>query len=119
MPYGSTAKFEKLRSLAFGSVGANFTLIGSIFDFPVRVLFISNLTNQPVIFSDKSSNNGDGTSDGIILPANGHTVIDMMTNAPSTNAATFPKLLGMYAKHNGVAPTSGAVYVSGIYCKGD
>lgn len=113
MSYGSTAKFETMRSLAFGSIGAGFTIVGSAFTFPSRVLMVTNLTNQAIIFSD------DGVNNSFILTSNSAMIIDMMTNRTAIDNAQFPKYMGISAKHNGVAPTSGAVYVSSVFCKGD
>lgn len=113
MGYGSTAKFQAMKTLAFGSIGANYTVVDSPFDFQSRILIITNLTDESIIFSD------DNVTDCFILMANSAAIFDMMSNSSPINTATFPKLLTIYAKDAGVAPTSGAVYVSSVYCKGD
>jgi len=108
MGYPKKAIFENIKTAAFGAIGANYSAVGTAFSAPVRLIGISNLTNQNILFSD------DGTNDKVIIPPGGGKVFDVSTNR--TNQENFLIAEGKFAyiKHAGVAPTSGSVYIEAI-----
>ena len=101
--------FENARSLAFGSIVAGYMGIGTPIDNPARIIFIQNLTDATLWFSN------DGVNDKFPLPANGFLLLDVTTNRASTGGALYqPQGERWYVRQLGV-PTSGAVYVCVIY----
>lgn len=104
------ARFDTLRSVAFGSIAASYTAVGSAFTHSVRTLKIVNLTDQPVLVSF------DGTNDNDVLPMNSGEVYDFGANSVA-NVGNFeqPNNTTVYVKRQGSAPSSGSVYVVIIY----
>ncbi len=100
---------ETLRTTAFGGVGVNYAVIGSLFSHPIKILFIQNLTNAQLLFSF------DGVNDHLTLPQNGHFSFDISTNKSNVSSElVFAVGRGVYVKRSGV-PTSGSVYVTAFY----
>src|SRR3990167_8225018 len=95
---------EAERSLAAGSIGAGYTNIETVTLHPARIAILQNLTNQTVTFS------------------NGGVVLDLTANT-GNSINDHGDFLGMgiqfKVKHIGVAPTTGSVYVSLLYRKGE
>lgn len=116
MAYGKRILAETLRSLAFGSIGASYTAIGTdpTFNAPIRILSIKNLTDKDILFSYNAVNDHE------VLPAMGGLVLDLTSNKANESGAFFAENTIVYAKQGaGGAPTSGSVYVSAYYAKGD
>lgn len=102
---------DELRSLAFGSIGASYTAIGSEFDHPMRIIKIQNLTDANLIFSF------DGVLDHLILPPNGFDLYDVSANKIVDGGFYVSANTQIYVKQSGV-PASGAVYVSAFFARG-
>ena len=106
----SRMAYEPERSLAFGSIGAGYALLGAKFTHPIRILVLQNGTNVAVTFSL------DGSTDLITLQSGIHIVLDITaarTNDPA--GLTAPIGQGVYVKQTVGAPGSGSVYASAIY----
>jgi hypothetical protein len=108
MAYPKKAQFETLRTIAFGAIGVGFTAVGAAFTGPVRVINITNLTNQNLIFSD------DGVNDKVIIPAGSGKVFDITTNRTNQENLLLPEGRFAHIRHTGVAPTNGACYFETI-----
>lgn len=103
--------FETARSVGFASIGAGYIGIGTAITNPARIVFLQNLTDVTLWFSD------DGINDKFPLPANGFLLLDVTTNRADTGGALYlAQGERLYVKQLGV-PTSGAVYLSVIYGK--
>lgn len=97
------ARPEELRELAFGSIGAAFTAVGTpIADEAEKTTFINN-TDADVILSF------DGAKRHSFYPMWSGRVEDWETNEKVVGNHT-----QFYVKHNGVAPTKGAVFLEVI-----
>jgi hypothetical protein len=97
-------KFDTQRSLAFGSIGAGYTKVGTALAFPANQFMVSNFTNTPLQFST------DGITDHFVLAAGAQWINDDKANnifLPIGDALWVKELTG--------APASGAVYFSVIY----
>lgn len=106
----SRAAFEPLRSLAFGSIAAGYTAVGTPLANPARILSIINMTDAAVILSL------DGVNDHIICPANTGKVYDETTNRAGTIQGFYiPQGTQFYVKRAAGAPTSGSVYIEVQY----
>lgn len=113
MSYTRTAQFDAQRSLAFGSIVAGYTLVGSnTFFYPVRVLIVQNLTDATVQFST------NGSVDHFPLAAGDKFVLDIAANDAEDNPWFLPKEQGVYVKRIGT-PTTGSVYVSAVFGRTD
>lgn len=102
------AATENLRSKAFGSISGTYAILGTALDNPARILVWQNLTDKTVLISD------DGVNDKFVLPASGYFVLDLTANA-SMDGYFYAEGTQFYVKDNGVATTSGAVYLSVCY----
>lgn len=101
-------KFEDLRSLAFGSIGAGYSAVGTAVEHPVRFFALTNLTDVALLFST------DGVNDHIVLPANGYLVFDISSNKTQNTGFYLAEGDRMYVKQLG-APSSGSVYFTVAY----
>ena len=106
---GSIVRAEAQRSLAFGSIGAGYTIIGTVFTHPVNFIRVYNQTDALLQFSY------DGSTDHEALPEGGYFVIDVNSNKSNNqNGLYFSAYTGVYVKRIGT-PTTGSVYVSAYY----
>lgn len=99
---------ETVKTLAFGSIVAGYTAVGSAFTHPIRILMIQNLTDESVMFSF------DGTNDHLPLSLGGYLLIDVTANKSLSQGFYVSEGETIYVKRIGV-PTTGAVYVSAFY----
>lgn len=90
------------RSLAAASIGASYSLVGSIFGRGVTVLIIVSTLDEDVQLSL------DGTNDWIPLVAGSTIVVDQ-----KTNGIVLGGWRGVYVKEIG-NPTTGSIYVGGF-----
>lgn len=96
-----------VRSLAFGDVEAGFIAIGTATEDSTRMLFVQNLSDQILMFSQ------DGIDDHFPLVANGFLLMDVMSNrSNSAQGAYIPANTTYFVRHLGVAPTTGTVFVT-------
>lgn len=101
--------FEPLRSLAFGSIGAAYTGIGTSVNHPLRQFFIQNLTDTTLVFSF------NGVDDHFRLPRNGYWMEDITANKTIVTGFFLAEGSRLYVKHDGVAPTTGSADFTTIY----
>lgn len=104
-------QYENLRSLAFGSIGASYVIVGTAFANPISVFKIYNGTNQDVLFSTDGTNNKD------VIPAGANFVLDITTNKSGEHAGLFfRKGDAVFIKQGAAgAPTSGSVFVTSLF----
>lgn len=112
MSFTNKAKVDVLRTLAFGSIGATFTAVGTPFSYQARIICFTNTTNEDVIFSM------DGSTDQLIVPAGSFKLFDVTTNHRPVNQDDFCFANGTqwYVKY-AAGPTSGAVYIEVVYAQ--
>lgn len=116
MAQGISIQFTPLQSLAFGSIAAGYTAIGTAFTTKVRSFTITNLTDTTLIFSYDR-----GVTDHDVLPSGAGKLYDFAANKSDTASGMSAFQNGgiVYVKRGGAAPTLGAAYVSAFYCLGD
>lgn len=112
MPYGRRMLMEAVRTLAFGSVAAGYTAVGTATTNPGRIIFVQNLTNATLMFSI------DGTTDHFPLPANGFLLLDIASDKQASDPFFLGAVTTLYVKQVGV-PTTGNVYFTLMYGLGD
>lgn len=108
------ARFDTLRSIAFGGISGVYAAIGTSPTVTVnaRILCFTNTTNAAVIISDDNTN-ADGK---IIVPAGGFKLFDLTSdlNVGKDDNFVFAAQTTFYVKQVS-APGSGSVYLEVIY----
>lgn len=99
---------ETIRALAFGSVAAGYTAIGSALANPCRLLILNNLTDKDLMFSF------DGIHDHVAIAGPGSFVLDVSSNKGVSGDLFIAQGTIIYVKRIGT-PGAGAVYVSSFY----
>jgi hypothetical protein len=103
-------RYEVLRTLAFGSITTSYVAIGTPFLNPVRMLKVTNLTNQPLYISTDGINNHD------VVSANAAYVYDYGSNKSDAGGLLEESQSDqLYVKSVNTLPTSGSIYVTVIY----
>lgn len=104
------ARYEDLRSLAFGDISGIYAAVGTPFANPVRILKVTNLTDANLLVSFNGIDNKD------IVAANGFYLYDYASDRADM-AGTLEQQAGtrIYVKQESDAATSGSVYVTVIY----
>jgi hypothetical protein len=103
-------RYEPLRSVAFSDITANYEAVGLPFANPVRILKVTNLTEEDVLVSL------NGIDDHDVVAANGFFLYDYSSNR--SNAAGLleqPQGDRIYVKAESTLPTTGNLYVTIIY----
>lgn len=106
---------DVIRTLAFGGISGSYATVGTALTHLWREFKITNNTDGDMLVSF------DGTTDNLFVPAGSFTLYDLSTNAPNIN--NIDKLvLGIgtqfYVKQS-TAPSKGAVWIEGLYAKGE
>ncbi len=103
-------QFDTLRSIAFGSIGASYTAVGTPLYAPCRKFKIWNATDQNVLFSD------DGVNDKDFIPSNGFVLWDLIdSSSDNQQRPNMPIGRSFYIKESGTGPSQGAVYITVVY----
>lgn len=103
-------RYEPLRSIGFGAITSSYQAVGSPFANPVRILKVTNLTNQPMLISLNSIDNHD------IVAANGFFLYDYASNrADAAGLLEQPQGDRIYIKAATTLPTTGNIYVTVVY----
>ena len=112
MSFTTRAMIDALRTLAFGSIGATYTAVGTPTSYQARIICFTNTTNKDVTFSM------DGVTDQLIVPAGSFKLFDITTNHRPVNQDDFCFAIGTqwYVKYV-AAPGSGAVYIEVVYAQ--
>lgn len=109
MAIGIAFHSEPIRSVAFGGISGVYARIGTPFQHPIRLIKVDNLTDQTLLISD------NGIDDKFILAPNGFFLFDITTNAAQAQGWFIPEGTQFYVKDNGLAPSTGSVYVQACY----
>ena len=104
---------EELRQIAFGAIGAAFTAIGAVYDNPLRIVSIKNLTDAELYFSF------DGVTIHEILPSDSALVLDFTANSSYAGYPFIAQGTTIYTTYTVGAPTAGVAAVSAYHCVGD
>lgn len=110
----AVARADTILTKAFGAITNAYTTIGSPLSNNWRIFCITNNTNGDMLFSF------NGSTDNIFIPAGGFRLYDLATNSPPVNESdnfVLALLTQFYVKYN-TAPASGAVWIEGIYARG-
>ena len=108
MAVGSQLRIEALRTLAFGSVAAGYTSVGTPLVNPAQILILQNSTDAEVMFSF------DGVTDHLALNPAQALVIDIAANKTQTDGFFLAEGEVLFVKRIDI-PTTGAVYFTNFY----
>jgi hypothetical protein len=97
-----------VQTVAFGSITSSFVAFGSGMPAPIRILKISNTTDEDIYISF------DGTTIQDAIPALSGMVIDLTANKTSSEGAYIAQGTVVYLKYVS-APSLGNVYLSAYY----
>lgn len=112
MAFGTKVRFEPLREVAFGSIGASYAAIGSGTTDHSRLFSINNGTNADVYISL------DGTTNHLRVAANSFQLFDFSSNKVRDDGFFVEISTVFYAKRVSGAPTSGTLWVEVAYASG-
>ncbi len=101
------ARFDGLRSLAFGSIGATFSALGTPFDNVNRILKLVNTTDADVIVTF------DGINDNDIVPTGGFVLYDFFSDQLILSKFTQISIRRL------TVPTSGTFYAIAVHARGE
>lgn len=110
----AVARYDVMKTAAFGAITNAYTAIGTPLDFNWRMFRIINNTDGDLIFSF------NGTSDNLFVKAGSFVLYDLSTNAPPVSVSdnyVFAINTQFYVKYVS-APTKGNVYIEGSYARG-
>lgn len=103
-------KFEALRSLGFADISGAYAAVGTPFGHAVRMLKVVNNTDANLII------HYDGLADEDYVAASSQFIYDFTSNVSETgDVLELAANTTVYVRDDGVAPTSGSVYVIVIY----
>ena len=106
--YKNAAKFDTLRSVAFGSLTTSYAIVGSVLPTPAVCVSFMNNTNGIVYVST------DGINDMLAIPASTGLVYDIRTNSPNATDYLLSQSTPFLVKYSGTAPTSGSFYIMAV-----
>lgn len=111
MAYGTRAAFEAVREIAFGSVGANYTTVGSPIADHARLVRIVNTMNTEMYVST------DGSKNRIRMAAGSFFIMDLSSNKVRNDGLFLPLGTQFYVKQV-TAPASGNLWIEVLYAQG-
>lgn len=112
MAYGTRVAFENVREIAFSSIGASYTAVGSATIDHARLIRIVNQTDAQIYVSI------DGTNNQIRMAANSFFLLDLTTNKVTDDGYFINLGTTFYVKQVSAAPTSGSLWIEVVYAQG-
>jgi len=106
---------DSIRTLAYTGISGSYATVGATLAHNWRVFRVVNNTNGDLFISF------DGTTNNLFVPAGSFVLYDLSTNAAptsQTDGLVFSLGTQFYAKQS-TAPTSGSLYIEGLYAKGE
>lgn len=111
MAYPKRVRFEAVRELGFAAIPAAYTAVGTATLSPVRLVRISNTTNQDVYISI------DGVTNHLRIVTGSFILLDFNANKTRDDGFFMDSGTVFYVKRTGVAPTSGNVIIEVVYAR--
>jgi len=123
MPFSHVATFDVLRTLANGSISANYAKVGSIFAHPVRAIRLVNATDGDMFFTINGGSTpaSDGSTDMFFVPAGSFVLWDVSSDqANQTNSPAFEIAKGsqIWVRQSS-APTTKSVFAECLFAVGE
>jgi hypothetical protein len=111
----AVVRLDTLRTVGFASITTGYAVIGTAIQHNWRLMHITNSSNGDIFIS------ADGINDNVFVPASSFVLYDISTNSATNQGPTdlvFAKFTQFYIRYS-TAPTSGSVYLTGIYAQGE
>lgn len=112
MAFGTRVNFEAVREIAFSSISASFSAIGSPLANHSRLIAINNSTDVEIYISL------DGTTNHIRVSPGGFKLYDFTTNKVENDGFFVHIGTTFYVKRVSGAPTIGNVWIEVVYAVG-
>lgn len=122
MVFAKSVRVDTLRTVAFGGISANYAVLGAAFTHRIRILKITNNTDGDLFIGFNAlvtAPASDGTADGDIVPAGGFVLYDFTSNSEPTGSSLVFEVGTQVWVRQSTAPTSGSVYLTTIYARGE
>lgn len=111
MAYGTKVAFEPVREIAFGSIGAAYTAVGTGLTDHARLIRFVNTMNTELYISL------NGTTNHIRLAAGSFLIIDLASNKVRDDGLFISIGTIFYVKQVS-APASGNLWIEVLYAQG-
>lgn len=111
MVFGTRVQFNPIGTVAFGSITGSYTAFGPPMPGHVRLLRLSNSTNQDILVS------ADGTTNHLRVSAGGFILFDFVANEVQNDGFFVTEKTQFYLKYVS-APSSGAAWIEVITASG-
>ena len=108
MGFKNAAKFDTLRSVAFGSITTSYVIVGAELPSCAVCVAFTNNTNGIIYVST------DGINDMLAIPGFTGKVFDIRTNAPNTTDYLLSSGTPFLVKYSGSAPSEGSFYIEAV-----
>lgn len=108
MAYRNAAKFDTLRSVAFGSITSSYAIVGAVLPASAVAVTFTNTTNGIIYVST------NGTTDMIAVPPQWGKIFDIRTNSPMNTDYLLSSGTPFLVKYSGSAPTLGSFYIEAV-----
>lgn len=112
MPFGTRARFEAVKEIAFSSIVGGYVAVGTETTDHTRLLSIHNTTDMDLYVSL------DGVTDNIRVASLSGQVFDLTTNRNSDGGLFIDKGTIFYVKTAEGAPTDGYLWIEILYADG-
>lgn len=112
MAFGTKVLFEPVREVAFGSVGASYSAVGSATLHHTRLVSFNNSTDQDIYISI------DGVNNDLRIATNSFRLLDLTANEVKDEGNFISQNTVFYVKRAGGAPTLGNVWIEVMYSAG-
>lgn len=112
MAFGTRVRFEPVREVAFGSIGASYTALGTPTSDHTRLFSVNNGTNADVYVSF------DGTTNHLRVAGNSFQLFDFSSNKVRDDGFFVDAGTTFYVKRVSAAPTMGSLWVEVAYASG-
>jgi hypothetical protein len=106
------ALFDAVRSVAYGSITASYTSLGTPFGHAMRLLHFINDTNGDMMISF------DGVTDQVPVIANTFNLYDFTSDEDENETFRVAEGTQIYIKYL-TAPSTGTFYLACMYGKGE
>ena len=112
MAFGTRVRFEELRRVAFGGIGAAYAALGGATSDHTRVICIFNGTDADVDISL------DGVTTFICVAAHSGQIFDFTTNKVRDDGLFLQEGTIFYQKRTSGAPSVGNLWIEVLYADG-
>ncbi len=112
MAFGTRVRFDELRQLAFGSIGAAYAAVGAATSDHTRLFTIHNSTDVDLYVSL------DGVTTHLRLFSGEARVLDLTANRVQNDGLFLSSGTIFWVKEVGAAPSSGSIWIEVMYADG-